>query len=188
MIVLLRHGETEWSRDKRHTGHTDIPLTPAGEEQARAAGRRLAGRAFALVLTSPLQRAAETARLAGLTGAEPEPDLKEWDYGAVEGRTTEEIREERPGWDIWRDGPQDGETVDAVGARADRVIERALGAHGDVALVAHGHLLRVLAARWLEQPAAFGGALALGTAAVCGLGFERERRVVHHWNLTADEP
>jgi len=182
-IVLVRHGETAWSRSKQHTGSTDIPLTARGREQALLAGRRLAGREWALVLASPLQRAQETARLAGLT-AEPEPDLMEWDYGAVEGRTTEEVRAERPGWDIWREGPEGGETVDAVGARADRVIARAVAAGGDVALFAHGHLLRVLAARWIEQPPAFGGQLLLDTGAICELATERDRRAIHLWNLT----
>ncbi len=184
MIVLVRHGETEWSRDKRHTGRTDLPLTAEGEAQARAAGERLAGRSFALVLASPLARARETARLAGLDAAELDDDLMEWDYGEAEGRTTKEIREESPGWDVWRDGPTGGETADAVGARADRVIERALAADGDVALVAHGHLLRVLGARWLGQPATFGGALGLGTAAICELDHERDRRVILRWNLS----
>jgi probable phosphoglycerate mutase len=183
MIVLVRHGETEWSRDKRHTGHTDVPLTGKGREQALLAGRQIAGRNWALVLTSPLSRAHETARLAGLDAvAECDPDLKEWDYGADEGRTTEEIRAERPGWDIWTDGPDGGETVDEVGARADRVIARALAGNGEVLVFAHGHLLRVLAARWLGQPAAFGGSLALDTAAISELAFERERRVIRLWN------
>ena len=185
MLVLVRHGETEWSRDKRHTGNTDVPLTAAGREQALLAGRSLVGREFALVLSSPLQRARETAELTGL-GARVEvvDDLREWDYGAIEGRTTEEVREERPGWEIWSDGPPGGETVDALGARADAVIARALDADGDVIAFAHGHLLRVLGARWIGQPAAFGGSLALGTAAVCELGFERERRVLWLWNGT----
>jgi broad specificity phosphatase PhoE len=181
VIVCVRHGETEWSRDRRHTGRTDIPLTAAGREQALLAGRRLAGREWALVLASPLQRAWETARLAGVQ-AQPEDDLMEWDYGAAEGRTTAEIRAERPGWDIWRDGPEGGEPPDAVGERADRVIARALAAEGDVALFAHGHLLRVLAARWIGLPATCGGAFKLDTAAICELGLERERRVICGWN------
>lgn len=183
MIALLRHGETEWSRDKRHTGLTDIPLTDTGREQARAAARFLAGREWALVLTSPLQRARETARLAGLAAA-PEPDLVEWDYGDAEGRTTEAMRKDVPGWDVWEQGPPNGETADAVGARADRVIARALAADGDAILVAHGHILRILAARWLQQPATFGGRLRLGTAAVCELDCERDRRAILRWNLT----
>ena len=183
MIVLLRHGETESSRDKRHTGLTDIPLTDTGREQARAARRFLEGREWALALASPLDRAQETARLAGIE-AEPEPGLVEWDYGDAEGRSTEDMRKDRPGWDIWNDGPPNGETVDAVGARADRVIARALAAGGDVILVAHGHLLRILTARWLEQPASFGGHLKLDTAAVCELDCERDRRAILRWNLT----
>jgi probable phosphoglycerate mutase len=186
LIVLVRHGETEWSRDKRHTGRTDIPLTATGREQALLAGRRLAHRDLALVLTSPLERAHETARLAGLGArAEPDEDLMEWDYGDDEGRTTEEIREERPGWDIWNEGPRGGESVDEVGARADRVIARALGQRGDAALFAHGHLLRVLAARWIGLPAASGGTLLLGTAAICELTLERDRRVIGLWNDTS---
>jgi probable phosphoglycerate mutase len=183
MIVLVRHGETEWSRDKRHTGLTDIPLTPVGREQALAAGRRLAGRTFALVLVSPLERARETCRLAGLLGrAETDPNLVEWDYGDYEGRSTEDIRKERPGWDVFKDGCPGGETIDEVGARADRVIERISGIEGDVALIAHGHLLRILAARWIGLPPTGGGLLALDTAALSELGYERERRVVQTWN------
>ncbi len=187
MIVLVRHGETAWSRDKRHTGLTDIPLTDTGREQARAARRFVEGRRWALALTSPLARAQETARLAGID-AQTDPDLVEWDYGEVEGRTTAELREEIAGWDIWRDGPAGGETADAVGARADRVIARAVAADGDVALVAHGHLLRILAARWLRQPATFGGQLKLDTAAVCVLDCERDRRAITRWNMTAAMP
>ncbi len=181
MIICVRHGETAWSRDKRHTGRTDIELTPHGREQALLAGRRLGGHEWELVLTSPLARARETARLAGLE-AEPVDDLMEWDYGEVEGRSTEEMREERPGWDIWADGPPGGETADEVGARADRVIERVAAVEGNVAIFAHGHLLRVLAARWIGLSASGGGALKLGTAAICELGFERERRAIEVWN------
>ena len=182
MIVLLRHGETEWSRDQRHTGRTDLPLTDVGREQARAAAP-LMDRPFALVLSSPLARARDTARLAGLPVPELDDDLMEWDYGAAEGRTTAELREETAGWDIWRDGPPGGETVEAVGERADRVIARALAIEGDTVVFAHGHLLRVLGARWLGLPPAGGASLALATAAVCELGFERERRVIERWNV-----
>jgi broad specificity phosphatase PhoE len=180
-VWLLRHAETEWSRDGRHTGRTDVPLTEAGRERARALRGRLATRTFALVLSSPLSRARETAQLAGL---EPQlrDDLLEFDYGEYEGITTAEIRERRPGWDLWRDGSPGGETADQVGARVDRVIDEALAADGDVALVAHGHVLRVLAARWVQQPAPFGGRLALDTGAVSVLGFEREVRVIRRWN------
>jgi probable phosphoglycerate mutase len=185
-VVLARHGETEWSRTGKHTGVTDVPLTDAGRAAARALGERLAERTFALVVTSPLSRARETCALAGLGArAQVDPDLAEWDYGAYEGRSTAEIREERPGWDVWRDGSPGGETADQVGARADRMIARALSADGDVALFAHGHLLRILGARWLELPAVRGGGLGLDTAALCELGFERERRVVWLWNDTA---
>jgi probable phosphoglycerate mutase len=180
-VWLVRHAETEWSRDGRHTGRADVPLTDAGREQARELRGRLEGHAFALVLGSPLSRAVETARLAGL---EPQlrEDLVEFDYGEYEGITTEQIREQRPGWDLWRDGCPGGESADDVGRRVDGVIDEALRADGDVALVAHGHVLRVVAARWLEQPAAFGGRVRLDTGTVSALGFERETRVILRWN------
>jgi len=188
-LLLIRHGETEWSRTRRHTGRTDIPLEPEGEDMARAVGPRVAAEDFAIVLSSPLERAWRTAELAGLGDrAQREDDLQEWDYGEYEGRSTAEIRQERPGWDVWHDGCPGGETVDEVGVRADRVIARALAATGDdgtAALVAHGHLLRILAARWIELEASGGGRLALSTAAVCELGFERERRVIGRWNDTS---
>jgi broad specificity phosphatase PhoE len=185
-VVLVRHGQTEWSLSGRHTGTTDIPLTEAGIRQASLIAALLAGRSFALVLTSPLVRAAETARLAGLgERAEVVDDLREWDYGDAEGRRTADIRVERPGWDLWHDGVTGGETADDVGRRADRVIERARAAGGDVVVFAHGHLLRVLAARWVGLPPAFGGRLALATASLSVLGWERERAVVESWNVTA---
>ncbi len=139
-LWLIRHGETEWSRSGQHTSRTDLPLTPEGEQKARAAGRLLHGHKFALVLSSPMQRARETARLAGF---EPEviDDLREWDYGAYEGRTTQEIRKDAPGWTIWTAPPPGGETADQVGSRADRVIARAVSAGGDVAVFGHGHML-----------------------------------------------
>lgn len=180
-VVLIRHGETEWSASGKHTSVTDVPLTPAGRRAAERLRERLAGRAFSLVLTSPRARARETCALAGLDG-EVDEDLAELGYGEYEGRTTPEIREERPGWSVWRDGSPGGETVDAAGERADRVIARALAAGGDVALFAHGHLLRILGARWIGLPAAMGGHLALSTGAVCELGFERERRALWLWN------
>jgi broad specificity phosphatase PhoE len=184
-LVIARHGETEWSRTMRHTGNTDLALTEEGEAQARSVAERLAGREFALVLSSPLQRARRTAELAGYGDrAEPDDDLREREYGEYEGLTTKEIRVERPGWDVWRDDSPGGETPDQVGVRADRVIERALAAGGDVALFAHGHLLRVLGARWMEDPAVKGGNLGLSTGAVCELGFERERRAIWLWNDT----
>ena len=185
MLVLARHGATEWSRSGRHTGTTDVPLTEEGREQARRLGERLAGREFALVLTSPLSRARETCELAGLgEKAQIEPDLHELDYGEYEGLTTDQIREQRPAWSVWRDGSPGGETPDQAGERADRVIARALEAGGDVALFAHGHLLRVLGARWIELPGAYGGNLALGTGAICELSYERERRTLALWNDT----
>ena len=183
-VYLVRHGETEWARLGRHTGRTDVPLTDVGRAQAGALGRRLAGHRFALVLTSPLGRAAETAAIAGYPDAVRDPDLREWDYGALEGRLTSDIRAEYPGWTIWTGPWPGGETIAQVGARADRVIARCLAPDvtGDVLLFAHGHLLRVLAARWLGQPAGGGSMFALGTATVGIRGWERELRVIETWN------
>ena len=182
-IWLIRHGETEWSRTGRHTGRTDVPLTPLGERQAAALARPLGGRPFALVLTSPLGRARETCRLTGYAEiAEPTEDLREWDYGDYEGRTTAEIRAEVPGWSIWTGDVPRGESVEQVGIRARRVIARAGAAAGDVALFAHGHVLRILTACWLGLPPANGRLFALGTAAVSVLGCERESRVISVWN------
>jgi len=184
-IVLVRHGETEWSATGKHTSVTDVPLLESGRRDAEALRDHLAGREFALVLTSPRARARDTAELAGFGDrAEVEDDLVEVDYGDYEGLTTPEIRETVPGWTVWEHGSPGGETVDDVGRRADRVIERALAAGGDVALFAHGHLLRVLGARWMEDPAVKGGNLGLSTGAVCELGFERERRAIWLWNDT----
>jgi probable phosphoglycerate mutase len=180
-VWLLRHAETEWSRDGRHTGRTDIPLTDEGRERARALRERIAGHEFALVLSSPLSRARDTAELAGMTPQLRE-NLVEFDYGEYEGITTEQIRQDRPDWYLWRDGSPGGETADDVGRRVDRVIEEALRADGDVAIFAHGHVLRALAARWVEQPASFGGRLRLETGSVSILGFEREVRVMRRWN------
>jgi broad specificity phosphatase PhoE len=184
-VFLVRHGETEWSASGKHTSRTDIELTPEGERAARTLGERLGGREFALVLSSPMRRARDTADLAGFAGRyEIDEDLKEFDYGDYEGLTTPEIREQRPGWYLWRDGNPGGEVAAQVGERADRVIERALAAlpEGDVAMFAHGHLLRVLGARWIELGAECGGLLGLDTAALCELGFEREQRVLWLWN------
>jgi broad specificity phosphatase PhoE len=184
-IVLVRHGATEWSASGQHTSRTDVPLTEEGRAGAAKLRPRLAGFDFALVLISPMSRARETAQLAGLgERAVVDGDLCEFDYGDYEGRTTAEIREERPGWDVWRHDSPGGETPAQVGVRADRVIERALGAGGDVALFAHGHVLRVLGARWIGDPADQGGSLGLSTGAVCELGFERERRAIWLWNDT----
>ncbi len=184
-IWLVRHGETEWARLGRHTGRTDIPLTETGREQARSLGRRLVGRSFALVAKSPLSRAADTAALAGFgERAVPDEDLLEWDYGALEGRLTADIRLDFPDWSIWTGPWPDGESADDVGARADRVIERCRSAEvtGDALLFAHGHLLRVVAARWLGLPAASGGLFALSTGTLSILGWDRGRPVIETWN------
>lgn len=183
-VYLIRHGETEWSATGKHTSTTDVPLTEKGREVAARLRDRLAGIDFALVLVSPRVRAKETAERAGLLDrAEVEPDLVEFDYGSYEGLTTPEIREQRPGWNLWRDGSPGGETTDQVAERADRVIARALGAGGNVALFAHGHVLRVVGARWIEQPAVLAERLALSTGAVCRCSFERETRTIWAWNL-----
>lgn len=203
-IILLRHGETEWSKSGRHTGRTDVPLTEEGEARARMAGKALlsraeqTGRTIVAAWSSPAARAQRTAQLAGLAVQGVDPDLWEWDYGGYEGRTTAQIQAERPGWYLWTDGVapggaghSPGESVDQVGERCDRVIERirplvapgspsALG--GDVALVAHGHVLRVLAARWLGLPPAAGAYFLLGTAAISVLGFEHGRPGIALWN------
>ncbi|MET9065446.1 histidine phosphatase family protein [Streptosporangium sandarakinum] len=187
-MFLLRHGETEWSRNGRHTGRTDLPLTEKGEAQARALARLVAERSFDLVLVSPAGRARRTAELAGLTDYEIDPDLWEWDYGGYEGITTPAIRENRPGWYLWRDGvvPGDadhpGEDAAEVGARADRVIGRARAADGEVALVAHGHFLRVLCARWLDLPPTDGRLFRLDTGTYSRLGYEHAEPVVLSWN------
>jgi broad specificity phosphatase PhoE len=182
-VLLVRHGETEWSRSGRHTGRTDVPLTDLGRDQAELLGRRLRGRSFALVLTSPLGRARETCRLAGLSeGALVRDDLREWDYGDYEGITTPEIRSRRPDWFLWRDGCPGGETAAEVGARADRVVAELRAAGGDCAVFAHGHVLRVLAARWLGLPPQEGSLLGLSTATLSILGYERQTPVVWLWN------
>jgi broad specificity phosphatase PhoE len=181
-LWLVRHGETEWARTGRHTGRTDVPLTDAGRRQARELGRRLRGHRFGLVLTSPLSRAADTAALAGYADATRDPDLGEWDYGDLEGRTTDEIDARMPGWSIWSGPWPGGETADDVARRADRVIARTRAVAGDGLLVAHGHLLRVLAARWLGLPPGSGSMFALGTGTISVLGWERQRPVVEAWN------
>jgi broad specificity phosphatase PhoE len=182
-VVIVRHGETEWSRAGKHTGRTDVPLTDAGRGQAQLVGAALRSRRFAAVWTSPLSRALETCRLAGFgDSAVRKTELAEWDYGEYEGRTTPEIRGERPGWTLWRDGVPGGETADEVGARADRVLTEAGSVGGDVLVFAHGHVLRVLAARWLGLDPAGGRLLALDPATLSVLGYEREARVVRLWN------
>jgi probable phosphoglycerate mutase len=185
-VVLVRHGQTDWSLSGQHTGTTDIPLTDEGRRHAEALGARLAGWRFDRVLTSPMSRAVDTCRLAGLgEKAEITEDLREWDYGAYEGRRTVDIREERPGWGLWQHGVPDGETVEEVGCRADRVIDAARAAGGDVALFAHGHVLRVVGARWIGLAPDHGAGLALSTASISVLGWERETAVVERWNETA---
>ncbi len=180
-LILIRHGETEWSRDKKHTGLTDVPLTPKGREQGLLVGARLGQVDFARVLTSPLVRAKDTCEMAGLIErAEIVDDLVELDYGEYEGRTTAEIREERPGWEIWRDGCPGGESLEAAARRVDRVLEDL--PDGDVAVFAHGHILRVLAARWIGLGPEYGGAFPLETGALCRLGYEREKRAILRWN------
>ncbi len=183
-VFLVRHGETEWSRDHRHTGRTDIPLTDEGRRQGRLVGDRLRGQHLARVLTSPSRRALETCHLAGFAdGAEVYEQLREWDYGAYEGRTTAEIRAERPGWDLWVDGVPDGETVAEVGRRADIVCTALRASQGqDVVVFGHAHLLRVLAARWLEQPPVAGRFLALSPATLSVLGYEHGEPVIWRWN------
>jgi broad specificity phosphatase PhoE len=183
-IVLIRHGQTEWSANGRHTSYTDLELTGTGEEQARAAGKRLAGRAFAAVISSPRRRALRTAELAGLTVTETTEDLAEWNYGDYEGITSATIHETDPEWSLWTDGSPGGESPDQVGARIDRALDRAraLLSQGDVALVAHGHSLRVTGARWIGLPPSGGGLFHLDTATVCVLGFEHGKPVISSWN------
>jgi broad specificity phosphatase PhoE len=190
-LIVIRHGETIWSRDGKHTGRTDLPLTPAGEAAAAKLAGSLASRKIVATFSSPAQRAVRTAELAGLTNVQTDPDLWEWDYGGYEGLTTDQIRAQRPGWYLWRDGviPGDadhpGETVDQVGVRADRVLGRArpLLTSGDVALVAHGHFLRILTARWLELPAVEGKLFRLDTGTFSTLGEEHEEPVISTWNV-----
>ncbi len=185
-VVVVRHGETEWSRELKHTGRTDVPLTEVGERQARAVGEALRGRTFALVLSSPLRRAADTARLAGIE-AELRDDLAEWDYGDYEGRRTVEIREEVPDWTIWRYGAPGGESVEQAGARADRVVDELRRCEGDVLVFGHGHFLRVLTARWLDLPPGDGRLFALDPATLGALGYEREQPVIRIWNAPAEQ-
>jgi probable phosphoglycerate mutase len=188
-LVLIRHGETEWSRTGRHTGRTDVELTAAGENAARALEVAVGAWAPVAVLVSPMLRARRTAELAGLRVSAVDVRLAEWDYGTVEGRTTAEINAERavaglPPWCLWRDGGPAGETPAQVGARVDELLAdlREPLTRGDVALVAHGHVLRVLAARWLAERVEFGAALILGPARLCVLGAEHDRPAVETWN------
>jgi broad specificity phosphatase PhoE len=182
-VLLVRHGETEWSRDGLHTGRTDVPLTEEGRRQARRLRDALASPRFERVLSSPLSRALETCRLAGLgDGAELHEELLEWDYGEYDGRTTGEIRTGRPDWSLWRDGCPGGESAADVGARADRVIAELRPLEGDAVLFAHGHVLRVLAARWTGLGPEGGALLYLETATLSALGWEREQPVIRLWN------
>lgn len=182
-IVLIRHGETEWSRNGRHTGRTDIPLTEVGRDEAGMLAARLRVWRFVRVVASPLRRALDTCRLAGYGEvAEVRDELMEWDYGAYEGRTTKEIRREDPGWTVWTDGAPGGETAENVADRISPLVAELRGVDGDVALFGHGHLLRVLAARWLDLPPVEGRRFALGTTTVSVLSHERETRAILRWN------
>jgi broad specificity phosphatase PhoE len=181
--VLVRHGQTEWSKTGQHTGRTDLPLLPEGEKQAQSLAPVLAAYRFEAILTSPLIRARDTCILAGAgEEAEVEPDLAEWHYGSYEGLTTDEIRKSRPGWNLFTDGAPGGEVADQVGTRADRVIARIRHVDGDVVCFAHGHVLRVLAARWIGLPAADAAHFLLGPASVSVLSWERESPVIASWN------
>ncbi len=180
-LVLIRHGETEWSRERRHTGRTDVPLTEHGRSQARHIASAVESFEFGHVFSSPLSRAWETARLVGLDPVE-ERDLIEWDYGRYEGITTATIRETEPGWSVWTHPIDGGESIDAVGARVDGLLGRLTELDGTIALVAHAHLLRVLGARWLGLDAVEGRRFSLDTATISILGWERENQVVVRWN------
>jgi broad specificity phosphatase PhoE len=187
-LWLIRHGETEWSLSGAHTSRTDIPLTERGKQRAAKIRDYLAQRKFALVLNSPLQRARETCRIAGYADvAQIEVNLREWDYGIFEGRTTADIRKDQPDWSIWDSPVPEGEPVEHVAARAQKVIDRALQAGGDVALFAHAHILRILAATWLGLEPRGGRLFALGTGSVSTLGYERETRVISTWNRSLEE-
>lgn len=190
-LVLLRHGETAWSRERRHTGRTDLPLTEHGERQAEAAGRLLSTLKLRnpLVHTSPRQRAVRTAELAGLTGAVIDADLAEWDYGAYEGLTTPQIRESAPGWTIWTGEVPDGESADQVHARADRALAAVepMLSERDIVLVGHGHFSRALIARWAEFEVREGRRFAMSTGALTVLGYEHDARTIHAHNLVPDE-
>jgi broad specificity phosphatase PhoE len=189
-VCLARHGETAWTLSHQHTGVSDLPLTPNGEEEAVRLGERLAGRTFAAVFTSPLRRAARTCELAGFGSlAVVDPDLTEWNYGEYEGRTSTEIHAERPGWDLFRDGCPGGESPREVGARANRVIRRVRAIEGDVLLFSSGHFLRVFAARWLGLEPRAGRYFVLGTASLSEMGYEHDRSepVIRLWDEIPSE-
>jgi probable phosphoglycerate mutase len=182
-LLLARHGETEWSINGRHTGRTDLPLTGRGRQRARRLALLLKDRTFSLVLTSPLRRAVETCELAGLGAvAQVRDELHEWDYGDYEGVTTAEIHERRPDWSLWRDGCPNGETASDVGARAERLLAEVSGAGGDAIAFGHGHMLRVLTARWLDLAPEEGRLFALGTGSLSVLGYEHRAPVIASWN------
>jgi broad specificity phosphatase PhoE len=182
-IFLIRHGETEWSKNGNHTGRTDLPLTERGVEQAVRLKEILDDFKFSMVLTSPLLRARKTAELAGFEDALPEPNVMEWDYGIFEGKKTLEMRAEIPDWSIWKAEISGGESLEQVAERAYQVIERITRGEGDVAIFTHGHFSRIFAACWLRQPPILGRSLALDTASVSVLGYERATRVIQRWNI-----
>jgi broad specificity phosphatase PhoE len=182
-LWLIRHGETAWSLSGAHTSRTDIPLTQRGRERARKIEEYLRGVSFSMVLTSPLLRARETCTIAGLGNvAEIDDDLTEWNYGIYEGRTTKDIQKEIPGWSVWSSPLIDGETLDQAAERANRVIACAATKGGRIALFAHGHILRILAACWIQTPPITGSRLVLGTGTVSTLGFEHDTRAITMWN------
>lgn len=182
-VYLIRHGETEWSKSGQHTGRTDIPLTEEGRVRARRIGEKLAGKTFAAVWSSPLSRAKETCALAGFAEPVLDDGLLEWNYGMYEGRTTLDIRKEDPAWSVWLSPITGGESLEQVYERARDVVGRAAALEGDVALFAHGHILRILAAAWMGLPAVTGRYLALDTATISRLGYERQTRVIREWNV-----
>jgi broad specificity phosphatase PhoE len=183
-VVIVRHGETEWSREGRHTGRTDVPLSDEGRAQAQKLRKTFGGHAFAAVFSSPLQRAHDTARLAGFDSKVVlDPDLQEWDYGEYDGMTSAEVIARRPGWVLWRDGCIGGESLEQVARRADRVIERFRAVEGDVLAFAHGHILRVVTARWIDMHAGAGQRFMLLPASPSTLGYEHDWTALRAWNL-----
>lgn len=181
-VWLVRHGETEWSRSGQHTSTTDLRLTPAGEKAAEALRPLLTSTPFDLVLCSPRRRALDTAELAGISDLHIDDDLAEWDYGQYEGRTRADIQQERPEWSIWTDGAPAGETPEQIGRRVDKVIAKCRARGGRVLLIAHGHVLRTLAARWIDQPVAVGAHLPLDTAKLSVLSYDRGTATIDRWN------